>query len=120
MTDIKEQYVTATVALLAEGQDTAKVFKGLRATMNRRGHGRLLPGVLSSLLAVVSRREQLSVPHLTLARESDAKSHQDVAHSTVIIDPSIIGGYIHRQGFSETDNSHKTRLLNWYKAAIKK
>lgn len=119
MADLKEQYIMAAGALLFAGSEAEAVAKGLKDTMSRRGHLRLLPKVLDGLAALLARREQMSKPRLTLARESDAARYAAEAKGALVeVDPSLIGGFIRRDGFTETDNSYKTKLLRWYRSVI--
>ncbi|MEX0913166.1 MAG: hypothetical protein WDZ56_01405 [Candidatus Paceibacterota bacterium] len=119
MSGLKEQYIAAGAQLIAEKTDIDKVVSGLRSTMERRGHSRLLTGVLKGLISKVSRDAQMSAPLLTLATE-DAQKPQtaSVKSADIKVDPSIVGGYILQEGFTRTDNSHKTKLLKWYQKSV--
>lgn len=116
MSGLKEQYIVAGAELIAEKTAVDKVISGLEKTMKRRGHARLLTSVLKGLLSKVERDAQMSTPRLIIA-DKDAPKPNSVTH--VKIDPSIVGGYILQEGFTRTDNSHKTKLLNWYRRATR-
>lgn len=120
MSGLKEQYIEASSALIKEGVSVSDVTKGLEETMTRRGHLQLLPRVLRGLLEWTTRQEQVSAPRLTLARESDTTHFvKEAKGANIEIDPSLIGGFIKREGFIETDNSYKTKLLRWYRSSIR-
>lgn len=118
MSGLKEQYIAAGAELIAEKTDIDKVVSGLKKTMAQRGHTRLLTSVLRGLVTKVERQSKMSVPQLIVAAKDapkpDVATIEDVE---VKVDPTIVGGYIMREGFIRTDNSHKTKLLNWYRKA---
>ena len=118
MSGLKEQYIAAGAELIAEKTDIDKVISGLKKAMAQRGHTRLLTSVLKGLASKVERETAISVPHLTIATKDTSKPDSaSVKNAEVKIDPTIVGGYILREGFTRTDNSHKTKLLNWYRRA---
>ncbi len=120
MSNIKQRYVTASLELLNSGSDFDVVIKGLREVMQKRGHEKLFGAVLNLLETKLAQKEEVLKPQLTLAKEGDLKNHSDIADTAVVkINPNIIGGYILQQANTYTDQSYKTRLLNWYKSAIK-
>lgn len=118
MSGLKEQYIVAGAELISEKTDVDKVVSGLRKVMKRRGHERLLTSVLKGLVSKVEKESEMSVPRLTIASEDTKKPDALSAKNVDIkIDPSIVGGYIMQEGFTRTDNSYKTKLLNWYRSA---
>jgi len=58
-----------------------------------------------------------------VASESDAKSFLTKTEATqdtrVIVDKSIVGGHILTKDWKRIDDSHKTKLLTWYRRSIK-
>lgn len=117
---LQKTYTNALVALLREGNDVSKSVAGLKATMSRLGHSRLLPVVLKSTLRHLSASTGDTTPKLTLAKVEDKELYQELAHEArITIDPNIIGGYIHTHDHKQTNYSHKSRLLNWYNAVTK-
>lgn len=120
MSGLKEQYIAAGAELIAEKTDIDKVISGLKKAMAQRGHTRLLTSVLKGLSSRVERESDMSVPELTIATLDTPKPDLASAKNADIkIDPTIVGGYIMREGFTRTDNSHKTKLLNWYRNATR-
>jgi F0F1-type ATP synthase delta subunit len=118
MSGLKEQYIAAGAELIAEKTDIDKVISGLKKAMAQRGHTRLLTSVLKGLASKVERESEISVPQLTVAtKDAGEMKASSTKNALVKIDPTIIGGYIIREGFTRTDNSHKTKLLNWYRKA---
>jgi len=120
MDSIKQQYVTASLDLLKNGSEVEVVIDGLKKVMERRGHTKLFGAVLNLLNTKLAQIDELKTPHLTLAKQEDIKNHPDLANKAIVkINSNIIGGYILQEANVYTDQSYKTRLLNWYKSAIK-
>lgn len=118
MSGLKEQYIAAGAELIAEKTDIDKVISGLKKAMAQRGHSRLLTSVLKGLISKVEGDREMSVPELIIASKDAPKiENLSTKNANIKIDPTIIGGYIMREGFVRTDNSHKTKLLNWYRRA---
>lgn len=118
MSGLKEQYIAAGAELIAEKTDIDKVVSGLKKTMAQRGHTRLLTSVLKGLASKVERQSGMSLPQLIIATKDTSKPDSLSAKDVEVkIDPTIVGGYILREGFIRRDNSHKTKLLNWYRRA---
>ncbi len=119
MTGIKQQYIKALLTLIREGEDSVKVFSHLEKAMKKRGHSALLLPVLKSALRELSGRSRTLKPRLTIAQESDesrySKKHKD---AEVIVDKTLIGGYVYEESGTRLDQSYKTKLLNWYHEAV--
>ncbi len=118
MNQFKNQYVKAAATALETGADFKATMKRLRDSMARRGHLRLLPGVLDGLLNTFEGKTE-GVPRLTVAKAEDAELYPELARQAEVeIDPNIVGGYIFTRDHRRIDQSYKTRLRNWYKAAV--
>lgn len=115
-----KRYQKATLDLLKSGEDIKDVLKGVRSAMERRGHLKLYPALLRALIRVYPRVEARQMPSLIVAKESDAKSYAKRftdKEMKVVIDPTIVGGYVYESGHTREDNSYKQKLLTWYRRA---
>lgn len=121
MNSTQKQYLLATKALLKDGATPGSVFSGLKLVLARRGHNKLYPNILRSLLRSLEEDRATSAPVLVVASEGDAKNmlaKTDPA-ARVVIDESIVGGHIFTKDWKRTDDSHKTKLLTWYRRSLK-
>lgn len=97
-------YITATEALLREGQEVERIISHLTRALNVRGHQALLPRILRGLVQAFERRgrEQQAtiavacaddVPHLrTLINSAKEAMGAARAPETVHVDTTLIGG----------------------------
>lgn len=113
-----KRYQKAAIDLLNKGEDVTTVLKGIRSAMDRRGHGKLYPSFLRALARVYPKLERGQGARLIVAKESDADAYKKkFGESTVTIDPTIVGGYVHVKDHIREDNSYKQKLLTWYRRA---
>lgn len=114
-----KMYLKAVTDLLEKGADFKTTLKDLEKIMSSRGHKKLYLPVLRILLRTYPQVVKRNHDTLTVAKEADAKKYKAVQKSDtkLVIDPSIVGGYIHTENFVRKDNSYKTKLLTWYKRA---
>lgn len=120
MSSLKQDYQKAFLSLLESGEDVGKTIKRVKVVMEKRGHSGLLLSVLKSTLRELDRTSVAKTPRLTVAREKDVKRYA-AGHkeAEVIVDPHLVGGYRFEKDNTMIDNSYKTKLLNWYRVAIK-
>ncbi len=97
----------------------------LKALLQRRGHYKLLPQIVSEL-EHITQRERADVPTVALARESDKATlaqHIENAASALVIDPrdlayttdsTLISGFTMTAGTKRYDASQKRALINLY------
>lgn len=120
MSSLKQQYVKALIEMSADGSDFAKLTKKLHAVMEKRGHGRLLAAVLRATLRTLSSSAKRNSATLVVAEEKDAKRyHKEYKDAAVVVDKTIIGGYVFIDKSTRIDHSYKTKLLNWYRAVTR-
>lgn len=79
--------------------------------MIQKGHQSLLPQVMRIL-----GREEAAGEMLTVAHEKDAQKFLR-SDLRVVVDPHIVGGYVHRKGSTLTDASYRKALVTIYKQA---
>ncbi len=91
----------------------------LTAFLKRKGALSLLPNILNAYTRIQA-REDRKKPVLRVAKQEDADSilstHDEVRalKPDVLIDSTLIGGYVLNKGAQRTDASHKGALLNLY------
>lgn len=120
MSSLKQDYQKAFLSLLESGEDVDKTIKRVKVVMEKRGHSGLLLSVFKSTLRELDRTSVAKTPRLTVAREKDVRRYADGhKEAEVIIDPHLIGGYRFEQNNTMIDQSYKTKLLNWYRVAVK-
>lgn len=119
MGSTKQHYLKALLALLEDGIEPSKALSHLKSVMKKRGHTTLLLPVFKAAVRELGTHATTRKPRLILARESDekkfAKKHKA---AEVVIDETLIGGYVFEENGTRLDQSYKTKLLNWYREAI--
>lgn len=113
-----KHYVKAVTDLIQEGGDLTDVLKQVKGVMDKKGHQKLYPLLLNSL------KRELSAPNyaaatLIIAKPEDEQKYQP-GEAKVVIDPSIVGGFVHTEDFVRIDESYKHKLLTLYKKTIAK
>lgn len=114
------------VALLDSGeQGLARV----RALLARKGHSRLWHRILSEASRLAQARAARTGSTLVLARATDAARYQEAItrvrselgagdNSSMVIDPSIGGGFLLTRGYERIDRTLKRSLINLYHRVI--
>jgi F0F1-type ATP synthase delta subunit len=91
----------------------------LTAFLKRKGALSLFPNILNAYTRIQA-RENRKKPVLRVAKQEDAdsilSSHDAVRNLNpdVLVDSTLIGGYVLNNGTQRTDASHKGALLNLY------
>ena len=121
MNSTLKHYLQATKALLKEGASLDSILSGLKSTLDKRGHIKLYPNLLRSLLRSLEEDSSTGAPVLVVAKEADAKHFLKDAPATtrVVVDENIVGGHILTEDWKRTDSSYKTQLLTWYRRSLK-
>jgi len=78
--------------------------------MKQRGHLSVLPQVLNIL-----EREKDDQEVVTVAKEKDAKPFKG---ARVVVDPNVVGGYMHRNGSKIVDATYRKALVTIYKQSL--
>ncbi len=124
---MKAAYVTAVTNLLTTGSEPESILRGLKQTLETRGHTQLYRPVLEETARVLAERSKKQAPKLTLARTSDetklAATIADAMRTLGVsenpiprVDDSIIGGFKLEHNHRQLDQSYKTALLTLYRA----
>lgn len=126
---MKRNYVAAVRELLAAGNDPVQVLSGLKKVLELRGHGKLLGSILRGVERELS-GERTSAPKVTVADARHAEYFREAIESSlaelnagkehqVIIDESLIGGYVAETRDSRIDASYKRALVELYRTITK-
>ena len=126
---MKNHYITATIELLHSGKEPAAVLGGLKKTLEARGHQALYPSILRGVERLLHAKNSQSAI-LAVAREKDvdtfkaaitaASKELDVADAPeVVVDDTLIGGFVLQTGTTRLDQSYKTKLVSLYRSLIK-
>lgn len=117
-------YAHALHGSLADSKDAEKCVSNLVSILKERGHYRLLPEILSSYMKL-EETGTVKKPTLVVSKESDKNVFKDVVESykqefnitdvEMVVDDTLVGGYILRTGDKTIDNSYKRSLLNLYR-----
>ncbi len=111
-----DKLITAYASLLLKYEPAS-----VRASMEKRGHGKLWRRALLEAERSAGKDNARTEQVITLARRDDAAKHAEniakvnAANARITLDPSIVGGFILRNGFARTDRSYKTTLINLYR-----
>ncbi len=117
----------ALLALLLEGKPADDIFAKCQAYLERVGQARLYPRILAETQALLEKRNEATVPVLTLARPEDEKrleteiqaglaTLKTSAPYTTAIDDTLIGGFTLETGHRRLDQSYKRQLLALYQS----
>ncbi|MBX9906409.1 F0F1 ATP synthase subunit delta [Patescibacteria group bacterium] len=119
-------YRDATLRALASGTSPEVVLSGLQKTLARRGHTKLYGAVLKEVLASLSKKEADGIAIILLARKEDEGTYAEAikafvhtAHATgtrIVVDESIVGGFIAQTTTTKRDQSYKGSLVALYRS----
>lgn len=119
-------YSEALYQAVSGGMRLDSALKRLREILEQNGHSALYLKILKNAEVLFSKDEACASLEIVLARESDEKRFKHeiaeikketgATHTTIRIDPTIVGGYIARAADTETDASYKRSLLQIYRA----
>lgn len=120
-----DQLVDTYAQILTDVGATDEHFERVREIMTKRGHMRLWKRVLREADRRSARMYARAQPVLTIARTDDRDASTPARVSALrtldiqgsprlVVDPSIVGGFILQKGFSRLDRSYKTALIKLY------
>ena len=125
---MKQNYVTAVLELLQTDISAEVVLRNLETVLATRGHSKLLPSILLSLLGELDRQNKSAVATVVVATENgvegsviaDAlkKLSAPTTSYTLKINPKVIGGFIATYKSKEIDQSYQTKLRELYQSII--
>lgn len=121
---MKEHYQEAVLSLIHAGESPAKVLDGLKSTLKARGHQALLPSILASVLRTLEATGTKSA-QVSVAQEADLATHKkaiadtlqllDVKDHDVVIDDTLIGGFVVTGNDQTVNRSYKHLLTKLYR-----
>lgn len=122
----KDTYIKSTASLLREGKDPTRVLGGLRSTLARHNHERILRQVLVGVQRTLEADAIQSTPTAIFASKKGEQKYKDTlkkqlsalgvtAEPRVVFDESIVGGYTVTYGDMLIDRSYKHSLLTLYR-----
>lgn len=120
------QYATAMVAVVTGGTDPEQALAGLDRTLKRRGHTKLRTAILLRVLTLLTEEEKRNTPTVRIARKEDVATYESAIQKlatelglsgtpAVVIDDSLIGGYVLETKDTLVDKSYKRTLLSLYR-----
>lgn len=124
---MKDTYTKALLDLLTTEADAAQVLAGFKQTLTQRGHSALYGPVLRRVLRMLTAARPQTV--VTIC---DTTARQDLADAisaalselgapsdmepAVVIDETIVGGFIVEHGHQRQDSSYKSKLVSLYRS----
>lgn len=126
---MKQAYITAVLEELLSGKDKDTVISNLKAVLKKRGHDRLLGGILRGSLRQLEHDVISKAPQIKIAKDSaDLKNSAMLAlkdlETDLVLEPvvktdeNLIGGYIVTSANKQIDASYKRALLNLYRKVL--
>lgn len=121
---MKDTYTTALLDLLATTADAEAVLKGFKDTLTKRGHEQLYGPVLRRVLTRLkaARPTTMVVVASETAYEAQkaaiTKALTDLGGNepVVVVDDTIVGGFIAEHNHTRLDASFKTKLVSLYRS----
>lgn len=112
--------------MIADGKDIKMILAGLQNFMNARGHESLYPAVLRGVVRILESSD-VGEATVTVASTADYKKHkvaieavlkefQSEEEPKVILDDTIVGGYIAESSHQRLDASFKSQLVTLYRS----
>jgi len=125
-----ENYSRAAILSLGEGVSIEEILSSIRKVLENQGRAKLYPRILKSMLRDIARFEKDTEATVRLKTTGNREKYQKAIEESlkkigansgerVIEDETIIGGYSVSIGGKMIDNTHKTKLVNLYRAIIK-
>lgn len=124
----RKVYAEATYRAMTSGLAPEQALSGLRTVLTRHGHMSLYQMVLKDVLVALKKAEDDTTAIIVLARADDEKNYvtqieQFVAETKatatkVVIDGTIIGGFIAKTKSIKRDQSYKESLTSIYRSVV--
>jgi len=122
-----QDYAKALYLLHYDEMETDALLCKLDVLLIKKGHQRLKPAILRSLIRMFEEKRQRTTPVLTVAKKEHvalfdtsiraALTELRATESPLIeIDEAITGGYVLKSAGLQIDNTYKTKLLNLYRS----
>lgn len=122
----KALYARAIHTALVNGLTIDQALTGLQKTLARHGHESLYGSVLREVLALVQDAERKKTATIVLAKALDEKTYTQhieafmaearASEKVIVIDESIIGGFIAKTTTVKRNQSYKESLIQIYRS----
>jgi len=119
-------YTEATQRALATGLSPEQVLSGLQKVLTRHGHTTLYPMILKDVLKSLEKGEKNKTVTVRVAKAGDADTYRtqiaqfvsdtQSVHTEVVVDETLIGGFMARTPHHMRDQSYKESLVSIYRA----
>ncbi|MEY2665110.1 MAG: synthase delta subunit [Candidatus Parcubacteria bacterium] len=129
---MKSQYAIAFLKSLETGMAVDAALVGLKATLAKKQHTKLLGGVLLEVLRVLEAQKGTKQAVVAVAKISDMKSLKTAIEAALselgvaketpvkeVVDETLIGGFVATFNYKEHDASYKKSLKSLYESIIK-
>lgn len=126
---MKKNYITAVLEMLHDGQEPSTVLEGLKRTLKQKGHERLYASVLRGVERVLEAHGAETSRVVVASNQAYEKqktailsalqSLSSVNTHKVVVDETIIGGFIAEANDKQMDASYKTKLVSLYRNLTK-
>lgn len=125
---MKQAYVTAVVAMVLAGTPVETVLANTKAALDKKGHARLWGAVLRGAVRELTHALSANAPKIVLAKNDAATLANAKAalvalkaegEAVVIVDETLIGGFIASAKHQIVDSSYKRALLDVYRKVAK-
>jgi F0F1-type ATP synthase delta subunit len=124
---MEQQYVQAVVELLRAGGDADAVLAQLRTVLERKGHLSIHGAILKGVIAAFERSEASDAATVAIASEGERERRKDAIaealqtlgsekDARIVIDPTLVGGFVATYGGSRIDRSYKKKLIELYRS----
>lgn len=123
---MKNTYIDAVLQMIESGEEPGMVLSGLKNTLAQRGHDRLYVSVLNGVLRVLEANSGTTTT-VTVSDEATAVEYADAIKQAlttlgadksheVVIDKTLVGGFIAEHNSKRIDQSYKTKLITLYRS----
>jgi F0F1-type ATP synthase delta subunit len=121
----KKEYIQATYEILMRTHDIDTTLLSLKKLLELRGLMNLYPTILKGLLERIEHTQKTTRPTIIVVQKNDLTKYateitremsvlQSSDEPQIMIDPSLIGGFVIENGAQRIDQSFKTKLLHAY------
>ena len=124
----RKVYAEAIYRAITSGLEPEKALSGLRQVLTRHGHVSLYASILKDLLISLKKAENDTTATIVLARKEDRENYAKqieqfvtetkATEAQIVIDESIIGGFIAKTKTTKRDQSYKESLISIYRSVV--
>lgn len=119
-------YSEATYRALESGLSPEAAVLGLRTVLTRHGHVSLYGAVLKDVVRMLEKKEKNTTVTVLVAKQTDVDKYaahvarfvEEVrgARTEVVVDETLVGGFIAKTTAYKRDQSYKESLASLYRA----